>query len=161
MYTQVYCRRTKKQASAMAPRRAAKSSVEVATQGPDNVSDTSPWTGGSVPTWSFISDILQSELVNYSDSDDDENDIVKDDLNTKYKTIVQSGMHLVETRPRLLPYYNMIRWALDHIDLLARTIVNDRQVMVGTFRPEHIQTMYKLPTTSEYTYGAKFLEEFK
>jgi hypothetical protein len=91
MYTQVYCRRAKKQASAMAPRRAAKANVEVAAQGPDNVSDTSPRTGGSVPTWSFISDILQSELVNYSDSDDDDNDIVKDDLNTKYKTIVQSG----------------------------------------------------------------------
>jgi hypothetical protein len=32
---------------------------------------------------------------------------------------------------------------------------------VGTFRPEHIQTMYKLPTTAEYTYDAEFLEEFK
>jgi hypothetical protein len=161
MYTQVYCRREKKQASAMAPRRAAKENVEVAAQGPDNVSDTSPRTGGSVPTWSFISDILQSELVNYSDSDDDDNDIVKDDLNTKYKTIVQSGMHLVATRPRLLPYYDMIRWALDHIDLPTRTIINDRRTMVGMFRPEHIQSMYKLPATSEYIYGNEFLEEFK
>ena len=126
MYTQVYCRRVKKKASAMAPRRAAKASVEVATQGPDNVSDTSPRMGGSVPTWPFISDILQSKLVNYSDFDDDDSNIVKDDLNTKYKTIVQSGMHLVATRPRLLPYYDMIRWALDHIDLPSRTIVNDR-----------------------------------
>jgi hypothetical protein len=72
----------------MAPRRGAKENVEVAAQGPDNISDTSPQTGGSVPTRSFISDILQSKLVNYSDSDDDDNDIVKDDLNTKYKTIV-------------------------------------------------------------------------
>ena len=110
----------------MAPRRAAKENVEVAAQGPDNVLDTSPRTGGSVPTWSFISDTLQSDLVNYSDSDDDNNDIVKGDLNTKYKTIVQSGMHLVATRPRFLPYYDMIRWALDHIDLPSRTIVNDR-----------------------------------
>jgi hypothetical protein len=161
MYTQVYCRRAKKQASAMAPRRAAKANVEVAAQGPDNVSDTSPRTGGSVPTWSFISDILQSELVNYSDSDDDDNNIVKDDLNTKYKTIVQSGMHLVATRPRLLPYYDMIRWALDHVDLPTRTIINDRRTTVGTFRPEHIQSMYKLPATSEYIYGNEFLEEFK
>jgi len=145
----------------MTPRTTAKASVEVAAQGPDNVSDTSPRTGGSVPTWSFISDILQSELVNYSDSDDDDNDIVKDDLNTKYKTIVQSGMHLVATRPRLLPYYDMIRWALDHIDLPSRTIVSDQQAMVGTFRPEHIQSMYKLPTTSEYTYGKEFLADFK
>jgi hypothetical protein len=91
----------------MAPRRAAKANVEVAAQGPDNVSDTSPRTDGSVPTWSSISDILQSELVNCSDSDDYNLDIVKDDMNTKYKTIIQSGMHLVATRPRLLPYYAM------------------------------------------------------
>jgi hypothetical protein len=39
--------------------------------------------------------------------------------------------------------------------------MNDQRVTVETFRPEHIQTMYKLPTTSEYTYGAEFLEEFK
>jgi hypothetical protein len=161
MYTQVYCRRANRQASAMAPRRAAKANVEVAAQGPDNVSDTSPRTSGSVSTWSSISNILQSGLINCSDSDDDNLDIVKDDMNTKYKAIVQSGMHLVATRPRLLPYYDMIRWALDHVDLSSRTILSDRQAMVGTFRPEHIQSMYKLPATSEYTYGKEFLAEFK
>jgi hypothetical protein len=159
MYTQVYHRREKTQVSNMAPRRAVKANVEIAAQGSDNVSDTSPRTGGSVPRWSFVSDILQSELVNYSDSDDDDN--VKDDLNTKYKTFVQSGMHLVATRPWLLPYYAMIRWALDHIDLPTRTIINDQRTTVGTFRPEHIQAMYKLPATSEYTYDTEFLEEFK
>jgi hypothetical protein len=136
MYTQVYCRRAKKQSLAMAPRRAAKANVMVAAQGSENVSDTSPRTSGSVPNWSFILDILQSELVNYSDSDD--NDNVKDDLNTKYKTIVQSAMHLVATRPHFLPYYDMIRWTLDHIDLSTRTIINDQRTAVGTFRPDHI-----------------------
>jgi hypothetical protein len=161
MYTQVYCRREKQQASAMAPRRAAKANVEVATQGPDNVSDTSPRTSGSVSTWSSISNILKAGMANCSDSDGDNLDVVKDDMNTKYKTIVQSGMHLVATRPRLLPYYDMIRWALDHVDLPTRTIVNDRQTMIGTFRPEHIQAMYKLPANFEYTYGQEFLAEFK
>jgi hypothetical protein len=104
MYTQFYRRRAKTQASAMAPRKAAKANVEVAGQGSDNVSDTSPRSVDSVPSWSFVSDILQSELVNYSDSDDNE----KDDLNTKYKIVVQSGMHRVATRPWLLPYYDMI-----------------------------------------------------
>jgi hypothetical protein len=159
MYTQVYRRRVKTQVSAMAPRETTKANVEIAAQGSDNVSDTSPRSGGSVPSWSFVLDILQSELVNYSDSDD--NDNKKDDLNTKYKIVVQSGMHRVTTRPRLLPYYDMIRWALDHIDLPTRTIINDQRATVGTFRLEHIQTMYKLPTTSEYTYDAEFLEGFK
>jgi hypothetical protein len=95
--------------------------------------------------------------VNYSDLDNNE----KDDLNNKYKIVVQSEMHRVATRPRFLSYYDMIRWALDHIDLPTRTIMNDQRVTVGTFRLEHIQTMYNLPTTSEYTYGVEFLEEFK
>ena len=77
----------------MAPRKAAKANVEVAGQGSDNVSDTSPRSVDSVPSWSFVSDILQSELVNYSDLDDNE----RDDLNTKYKIVVQSRMHRVVT----------------------------------------------------------------
>jgi len=143
----------------MAPRKATKANVADAGQGTDTVFGTSPRSGGSVPSWSFVSDILQTELVNYLDSDDNDNE--KDDLNTKYKIVVQSGMHKIATRPRFLPYYDMIWWALDHVDLPTRTIMNERQVTVGTFRPEHLQTMYKLPSTSEYTYGAEFLEELK
>ena len=70
-------------------------------------------------------------------------------------------MHLVATRPQLLPYYDMIRWALDHVDLPSRTILNDRQDMIGTFRPEHIQSMCKLPATSEHILGKEFFVEFK
>jgi hypothetical protein len=158
MYTQVYRRRAKTQVSVMAPRKAAKANVEVAGQGTDNVADTSPRSVDSIPDWSFVSNVLQAELVDYSDDSDD---IERDDLHTKYKIIVQSGMHRIATRPRLLPYYDMIRWALDHVDLPTRTIMNNQRVTVGTFRPEHLQTMYKLPSTSEYTYGAEFLEEFK
>jgi hypothetical protein len=39
--------------------------------------------------------------------------------------------------------------------------MNSQRVTVETFRLEHLQTMYKLPTTFEYTYGDEFLEEFK
>jgi hypothetical protein len=66
MYTQFYHRRAKTQASAMAPRKASKANVEVSGQGSDNVSDTSPRSIDSVPNWSYVSDILQSELVDYS-----------------------------------------------------------------------------------------------
>jgi hypothetical protein len=70
-------------------------------------------------------------------------------------------MHRIATRPRLLPYYDMIRWALDHVDLATRTIMNSQRVTIGTFQPENLQSMYKLPSTFEYTYGVDFLEEFK
>ena len=97
-------------------------------------------------------------MVDYSyDSNDNE----KDDITTKYNIVIQSIMHKVVARPRLLPYYDMVRWALDHVDIPTRTIMNEQKVTIGTFRPEHLQAMYNLPTTSDYTYGAKFLDEFK
>jgi hypothetical protein len=55
----------------------------------------------------------------------------------------------------------MVRWALDHVDIPTRTIMNEQKVTIGTFRPEHLQAMYKFPTTSDFTYGAEFLDEFK
>jgi hypothetical protein len=43
--------------------------------------------------------------VDYSD---DSSDNEEDDITTKYKIIIQSGMHKVAVRPRLLPYYDMV-----------------------------------------------------
>jgi hypothetical protein len=74
----------------MAPRKATKANVEVSGQGSDNVSDTSPRSINSVPNWSYVSNILQEELVDYSDDSDDNE---RDDLTTKYKIVVQFGMH--------------------------------------------------------------------
>jgi hypothetical protein len=158
MYTYFYHRRPKVESPAMAPRKASKATVEVSGQGSDKVSDTSPRSVDSVRTWSYIYEVLQSELVDVSD-DSRENE--KDDLITKYKIIVQAQMHKVAARPRLLPYYDMVRWALDHVVIPTRTIVNEQRVIIGTFRPEQLQTMYKLPVVSDFVYNAEFLENFK
>jgi hypothetical protein len=158
MYTHFYYRRAKSQSFAMAPRKASKASAEILGQGSDNVSDTSPRSIDSVRNWSYISEVLQSELVNCSD---DSSDNEKDDLATKYKIIIQAEMHKVAARPHLLPYYDMIRWVLDHVDIPTRTIISEQKVTIGTFRPEHLQAMYKLPSTSNFTYNAEFLEDFK
>ena len=70
-------------------------------------------------------------------------------------------MHKVAAMPRFLPYYDTVRWALDHVDIPTRTIMNEQKVTIETFTPKHLQAMYKLLTVSDLTYGAKFLEEFK
>jgi hypothetical protein len=56
---------------------------------------------------------------------DDSSDNEKDDLANKYKIVIQAEMHKIAARPRLLPYYNMIRWVLDHVDILTRTIISE------------------------------------
>jgi hypothetical protein len=96
--------------------------------------------------------------VNYLD---DSSDNEKEDLTTKYKIIIREKLHKVVARPRLLPYYDMIRWVLDHVDIPTRTIISEQKVTVGTFRLENLQTMYKLPPTLNFTYNVEFLEDFK
>jgi hypothetical protein len=105
MYTYFYRRRAKPGSPIMAPRKASKSTVEVSGQGSDNVSDTSPRSVDSIPNWSFVSDVLQAKLVDYSD---DSSDNEKDDITTKYKIVIQSEMQKVVVRPQLLPYYDMV-----------------------------------------------------
>jgi hypothetical protein len=39
--------------------------------------------------------------------------------------------------------------------------MNEQKVTIGTFKPEHLQAMYKFPTGFDLTYDVKFLEKFK
>jgi hypothetical protein len=96
--------------------------------------------------------------VNYSD---DSSDNETNEMTTKYKIVVQAEMHKVAARPHLLPYYDMIRWALDNAGIPTITIISEQGVTIGTFRPEKLQVMYKLPPTSDFSYNAEFLDGFK
>jgi hypothetical protein len=95
------------------------------------------------------------------DVSNDSSENKKDDLITKYKIVIQAQIHKVAASPCLLPYYDMIQWALDHVDLPTRTIINEQKITIGTFRPEKLQAMYKLPAVSDFVYNAKFQENFK
>ena len=64
----------------MAPRKSSKAATESSGQGSDVVSDTSPRSIDTLKTCTYISDILQSESVNFLD---DSSDNEKDDLATK------------------------------------------------------------------------------
>jgi hypothetical protein len=54
----------------------------------------------------------------------------------------------------------MINWALENVDIPTRTIFNSQKVVVGSFRPEHLQVMYKLSPVSNFIYDASFLVDF-
>jgi hypothetical protein len=70
-------------------------------------------------------------------------------------------MHKIAARPRLLPYYDMIRWVLDHVDIPTITIISEKKVTIGNFRPKHLQAMYQLSPTPNFMYNVEFLEGFK
>ena len=64
----------------MAPRKESKAAAESPGQGSYIISDTSPRSINTVKTWTYVSDILQFELINCPD---DSSDNEKDDLSTK------------------------------------------------------------------------------
>ena len=75
--------------------------------------------------------------------------------------ITHLELHKIAARSRIIPYNDMIRQALEHVDIHTRSIINHEQVVVSSFRREHIQVMYKLSLTTKYSYNSSFLIEFK
>jgi hypothetical protein len=59
-----------------------------------------------------------------------------------------------------MPYNDMISWALENVDVSTRTINNSEKVVVGYFRLDHIQVMYKLSPAFKHIYNVTFLKEF-
>jgi hypothetical protein len=112
----------------MAPRKTTKASGESSSQNTDVLSDTSPRSIDTVKTWTHVFNILQHELINCPDDLGDEE---TETLATKYKTVAQSELHKIETRPRLLPYNDMIGWALENVDILTRTSAIRKKPQLG------------------------------
>jgi hypothetical protein len=143
--------------STMPPRKDVKETSEISRQSSEVISDTSPRSINTVKTWMYVFNILQHELVNCPD---DSSDNEREDMSLKYKIIAHTEMHTVSKRLSILRYNDMIKWALDHVDIPTRNIFNSQKVVVRSFRPEHIKVIYKLPSTSNFTYKASFLEAF-
>jgi hypothetical protein len=145
----------------MAPRKNLKKSDEAgegSNPNSDVLSDTTPHVVDSVRSWMQIFEILEHEVMNCPDDFGDEK---TDKTGTKLRVIAEAELHKIATRPKLMPYNDMINWALMNTDVQTRSIINHQKVVVGSFRPEHIQVMYKLSPVSKYIYNAEFVEEFQ
>jgi hypothetical protein len=80
---------------------------------------------------------------------------------TMLRDIDQLEIHKIVTGPRLMMYNDMIGWALENIDISTRSIYNSQKDVVGSFRPEHIQLMYKIYLVFKYSYNTAFIIEFE
>jgi hypothetical protein len=129
----------------MAPKKAPKKSEEAAESSSpegDVISDTTPHAIDSIKSWRQIFETLDYEIKNFPN-----------DSENKLRDIAESELHKVATCPQLMPYYDMISWPLEKIDVQTRSILDSQGVVVGSFRPEHIQLMYKLSPNSKYIYN--------
>jgi hypothetical protein len=141
----------------MAPRKIAKTFGESSNPNKNVFLDSSLRTIDTAKTWMQVFDILQYKLINYPDDLGEE---VTKTQATRYKNVAQSELHKIATQPRIMPYNDMIGWVMENIELSIRSIYNSKKVVVGSFRPEHFQVMYKLSPVSNYVYNAAFLMDF-
>jgi hypothetical protein len=137
----------------MAPKKATKKNEEVAeVSSPDGdvVSDTILHAIDSIKSWRQIFETLDYEIKNFPHDD-----------RQQTPGYSESELHKVATWPRLLTYNDMISWALERADVQTRSILDSRGVVIGSFRPEHIQVMYKLSSCPKYIYNKYFVSEFQ
>jgi hypothetical protein len=105
-----------------------------------------------------VIEVLKHEIINYPEVFVEEDD---HSYTSKLRHITHLELYKIEARPRIMPYNDMISWALEHIDIHTKSIINHDQVVVGSFRREHLQVKYKLSPTPKYTYNTTFLIEFE
>jgi hypothetical protein len=98
----------------MAPKMGPKKSedtTKISIPEGDVISDTTPHAIDSIKSWRQIYENLYCEMKNsLSDSENHLQDIA------------ESELHKIATRPWLMPYNDMVSWALDKVDILTRSI---------------------------------------
>jgi hypothetical protein len=142
----------------MAPKKMQKKSDDIGESSNPNsdvISNTTPHVVDSVWSCMQIFEILEHEVRNFP------NDLGNERTENKLIDIVEAELHKIATRPKLMPYIDMIKWALMNIDVQSKSIMNHQKVFIVSFRIEHIQVIYKLSHVSKYSYNAEFIQEFQ
>ena len=97
----------------MASRKEGKS-TEDSNPNTDILSDTTAQITNTIKTWKQVYNILEQKILLCPDDSTEEED---ESFSTKLRLVAQSELHKVVARPRIMPYNDMISWALDHIDI--------------------------------------------
>jgi hypothetical protein len=80
----------------------------------DILSDTTQRFMDTIKTWMQVFDVLEHEIINYPDDSIEEDD---ESYTTKLRHVAPSELHKMVAQPRIIPYNDMISWALEHVDI--------------------------------------------
>ena len=67
-----------------------------------------------------------------------------------------SYIHWIAATPKILPYTDMVKWAIDHLNIEDRIFKNSRGEIMGSFKAEDLAAMYHLPTPQQ-RYNNKYV----
>ena len=75
------------------------------------------------------------------------------------KDLADSFLHRIAAREQILPYTDVVRWAIEEIPIVDKTFSTRDGRIFGSFKPEHLRQMYHFPEP-EKVYNKTFLEKF-
>jgi hypothetical protein len=75
-----------------------------------------------------VFEILEHEIINFPEDSGDEVDDTHED---KLRYIAQLELHKIVARPRLMPYIDMIGWALENVDVQTKSITNHQKLLLA------------------------------
>lgn len=80
-------------------------------------------------------------------------------LEASLKDLADSYLHRIAAREKILPYTNVVRWAVEKIRVMNRTLCTVDGRVFGSFQPDDLRKMYHLPKPQK-KYNKAFLEKF-
>ena len=75
------------------------------------------------------------------------------------KDLADSFLHRIAAREQMLPYTDIVKWAIEEIPITDRTFCTKDGWIFGSFQPESLRQMYHLPKP-EKKYNKEYLEKF-
>jgi hypothetical protein len=106
----------------MVPKKLKKSAImEEPLLTSDIYSDTGSKLTDNPKSWLEIYKILEGEAQQEEEDDGAMGEYIPEN---RLKDLATSKIHKAGARPRLLPYTDMIQWALEHVDTSKRVIFN-------------------------------------
>jgi len=75
------------------------------------------------------------------------------------KDLADSFLHRIVAREQMLPYTDVVKWAIEEIPIADRTFCTVDGRIFGSFQPESLRQMYHLPKP-EKKYNKEYLEKF-
>jgi len=120
------------------------------------ISDTT-CAGLARTTWQGTYDLLEAEKPEQVVEEATADSTKKSECTLK--DLADSFLHRIAAREQMLPYTDVIKWAIEEIPITDRTFVAKDGRIFGSFKPEDLRQMYHLPMP-EKVYNSAFLEKF-
>ena len=139
-------KKSKKTTMPTTPPPAGQAVVDPSGKNKGLISDTT-CLGLTRTTWQGTYDLIESkkpaqvEEEATADSSDKSENTVKD--------LADSFLHRIAAREQMLPYTDVVKWAIEEIPFTDRTFVTKDGRVFGSFKPEDLRQMYHLPAPEQ------------